>query len=57
MFATIQQWIPAAVTLAVGWLMVRTGTSNLVLFLRTPARCAFCGRLRGRGCDCTERMQ
>ena len=51
MHATMQ-WMPAAVSVAAGWMMVRAGVSKNKLVLRAPARCVACGRRRGRDCDC-----
>jgi hypothetical protein len=49
-----QQTMPAIAAAVAGWLMVRAGASKRLLSLRTPARCAACGRRRkARGCDCT----
>jgi hypothetical protein len=51
---TSQQMMPAIAAAIAGWLMVRAGTSKRLLTLRTPARCAACGRRRtARRCDCT----
>ena len=51
---TSQQTMPAIAAAVAGWLMVRAATSKGLLTLRTPARCAACGRRRtARGCDCT----
>jgi hypothetical protein len=45
----------AVSTAAVGWLMVRAGAAKGVLTVRTPRRCASCGRRRSsRGCHCTN---
>jgi hypothetical protein len=53
---TSQQTMPAIAAAVAGWLMVRAGTSKRLLTLRTPARCAACGRRRTtRGCRCTGR--
>ena len=43
---TSQQTMPAIAAAVAGWLMVRAGTSKRLLTLRTPARCAACGRRR-----------
>jgi hypothetical protein len=52
---TIQQTTPAIVAALAGWLMVRAGASKRMVALRTPPRCAACGRRRTkRTCDCTE---
>jgi len=51
---TSQQTMPAIAAAVAAWLMVRAGTSKRLLTLRTPARCAACGRRRtARRCDCT----
>jgi hypothetical protein len=42
-------------TVAVGWMMARAGAAKGALTLRTPRRCASCGRLRSsRPCRCTN---
>jgi hypothetical protein len=54
MLLAIQQTTPALAVALAGWLMVRAGASKRMLALRTPARCAACGRRRTRrGCSCT----
>ena len=51
---TSQQMMPVIAAAIAGCLMVRAGTSKRLLSLRTPARCAACGRRRtARRCDCT----
>jgi hypothetical protein len=51
---TSPQTMPVIAAALAGWLMVRAGASKRLLSLRTPARCAACGRRRtARGCDCT----
>jgi hypothetical protein len=46
--------MPVIAAALAGWLMVRAGASKRLLSLRTPARCAACGRRRtSRRCDCT----
>jgi hypothetical protein len=53
---TSQQTMPAIAAAVAGWLMVRAGTSKRLLTLRTPARCAACGRRRtANGCHCEGR--
>jgi hypothetical protein len=53
---TSQQTMPAIAAAVAGWLMVRAGASKRLLSMRTPARCASCGRLRtARPCHCTGR--
>jgi hypothetical protein len=53
-YFTSSQTMPVIAAAVAGWLMVRAGTSKRLLTLRTPARCAACGRRRtGRRCDCT----
>jgi hypothetical protein len=53
---TSQQTMPAIAAAVAGWLMVHAGTSKRLLTLRTPARCAACGRRRSAsGCSCTGR--
>jgi hypothetical protein len=49
-----EQSMPAIAAAVAGWLMVRAGASKRMLSLRTPARCAACGRRRtARLCHCT----
>jgi hypothetical protein len=51
---TSQQTMPAIAGVVAGWLMVHAGASKRLLTLRTPARCAACGKRRtAGGCDCT----
>src|SRR6059058_526189 len=46
--------MPAIAVAVAGWLMVLAGVSKRLLTLRTPARCAACGRRRdARCCPCT----
>jgi hypothetical protein len=53
---TSPQMMPAIAAAVAGWLMVRAGTSKRLLTLRTPPRCAACGRRRpANGCHCTGR--
>jgi hypothetical protein len=55
MHLTIQQTTPTIAAAIAGWLMVRAGASKKMIALRTPSRCAACGRRRTRrGCDCTD---
>jgi hypothetical protein len=52
---TFAQSLVAVSTAAAAWLMVRAGTAKGALKIRTPDRCASCGRLRtGRSCPCTR---
>jgi hypothetical protein len=42
-------------SVAVGWMMAQAGAAKGALSLRTPRRCASCGRRRGaRACPCTH---
>jgi hypothetical protein len=42
-------------SVAVGWMMAQAGAAKGALSLRTPRRCASCGRNRGaRACRCTN---
>jgi hypothetical protein len=51
-----EQSMPAIAAAVAGWLMVRAGASKRLLSVRTPARCAACGRRRtARLCHCTGR--
>jgi hypothetical protein len=51
-----EESMPAIAAAVAGWLMVRAGAGKQLLTLRTPARCAACGRRRtGGGCGCTGR--
>jgi hypothetical protein len=53
MHLTMAQSFSAVSTLAVGWLMMRLGTSRGALRVKTVDRCAACGRRRTRGrCAC-----
>jgi hypothetical protein len=53
---TSQQTMPAIAAAVAGWLMVHAGASKRLLTLRTPARCAACGRrLTPKSCSCTGR--
>jgi hypothetical protein len=53
---TSQQTMPAMAAAVAGWLMVRAGASKRLLSIRTPTRCASCGRRRtARLCHCTGR--
>jgi hypothetical protein len=55
MHLTMQQVTPTMVAAIAGWLMVRAGAGKKMIALRTPSRCAACGRRRTRrGCDCTD---
>jgi hypothetical protein len=52
---TIHQTTSAIAAVVAGWLMVRAGATTGMVALRTPVRCAACGRRRGlRGCRCTD---
>jgi hypothetical protein len=51
---TSPQTMPVIAAGMAGWLMVLAGAGKRLLSLRTPARCAACGRRRtARVCDCT----
>jgi hypothetical protein len=55
MHLTMATSFAAVSTAAVGWLMVRAGEAKGALTVRTPRRCASCGRRRSaRACDCTN---
>jgi len=55
MHLTMAQTAPAIVAAVAGWLMVRAGAAKRMVAVRTPSRCAACGRRRTRrGCDCTN---
>jgi hypothetical protein len=58
MHLTIAQTAPTIVAAVAGWLMVRAGAAKGKVAVRTPSRCAACGRRRTRGgCDCTNVSQ
>jgi len=51
----LHQATPAIAAAAAGWLMVRAGVAKGMVTVRTPSRCAACGRRRTRnGCRCTD---
>jgi hypothetical protein len=55
MHLTMASSFAAVSTVAVGWMMARAGAAKGALTLRTPRRCASCGRRRGaRACRCTH---
>jgi hypothetical protein len=55
MHLTMASSFAAVSTVAVGWMMARAGAAKGALTLRTPRRCASCGRRRGaRPCRCTN---
>ena len=54
MHFSLAQSFAAISTAAAAWLMLRAGTAKGALKIRTPDRCASCGRLRPvRPCPCT----
>jgi hypothetical protein len=54
MHMTLGQSSTAISAAAAAWLMIRAGTAKKMLVVRTPSRCASCGRRRTRrGCSCT----
>jgi hypothetical protein len=58
MHLTTAQTAPAIAAAVAGWLMVRAGVTKGMVAVRTPSRCAACGRRRTRrGCDCTDVSQ
>ena len=51
-----EQSMPAIAAAVAGWLMLRAVMRKRLLSMRTPARCAACGRRRtARLCHCTDR--
>jgi hypothetical protein len=55
MHMTIGQAVAATSTAAAAWLMVRAGAAKGMVTLRTPARCAACGKRRnGNACRCMD---
>jgi hypothetical protein len=55
MHFTLAQSLAAASTAAAAWLMVRVGAAKGALKIRTPERCAACGRHRTRrACRCLD---
>jgi hypothetical protein len=55
MHLSIGQAMAATSTAAAAWLMVRAGVAKGMVALRTPSRCAACGKRRNsRGCRCTD---
>jgi hypothetical protein len=54
MHITFEQSFALISTAGVAWLMIRAGTAKKMLVVRTPSRCASCGRRRTRrGCPCS----
>ncbi len=55
MHLTIGRAIAATSTAAAAWLMMRAGAAKGMVTLRTPSRCAACGKRRNnRACRCTD---
>jgi hypothetical protein len=55
MHVTLAQAIAWIVTLAGAWAIVQAGSAKGVLKVKSPSRCAACGRLKVRGhCPCTR---
>jgi hypothetical protein len=54
MHLTLTQVVSMSSTAGAAWLMVRAGTAKRRIVVRTPSRCAACGKRRtGGSCDCT----
>jgi len=57
MHPTIGQALAATSTAAAAWLMMRAGAAKGIVTLRTPSRCATCGKRRSsRACRCTDQL-